>query len=134
MRLQPDETAPLFALEAGQFDAAVADWKKRIAKSTDLAETVEKFHNLYAYRLLLDGKTDAAITVSRAIITVYPDSSRAQVSYGEVLMKAGDKAGAIRAYEKSIELLERDPHIPPSDRPARRAHAESQLAQLRDPP
>ncbi|HUQ06997.1 MAG TPA: serine hydrolase [Kofleriaceae bacterium] len=133
VRLVPGASAPLFALEAGQFDAAVADWKKRIAKSKDLAQTLEDFHNLYGYQLLLDGKTDAAITIFRAIIAVYPESSNAQDSYGEALMKKGDTAGAIAAYEKAIALLGIDKRIPIAERPARREHAESQLAKLRDP-
>lgn len=131
VRLLPDETAPLFALEAGQFDAAVGDWKKRIAKSPDLARPFEEFYNMYAYQLLLDGKTDAALAILRAAIAVYPDSSNAQDSYAGALTKAGDKAGAIAAYEQSIALLERDPRIPFADRPTRRVRAESQLAQLR---
>jgi CubicO group peptidase (beta-lactamase class C family) len=133
VRLPPEGTAPLLALEAGQFDVAVADWKRRIANSADVAKALEEFHNMVAFQLLHDGKTNDAITIFRAIIAVYPDSSNAQDSYGEALMKAGDKDGAIAAYEKSIALLERDPRIPAAERPACRAHAESQIAQLRDP-
>jgi Flp pilus assembly protein TadD len=131
VRLAPEATAPLFELEAGRFEAAVADWKSRSASSTDLAKDLENFHNRVGLQLLRDGKTDAAITIFRAIVVVYPDSSNAQDSYGEALMKAGDKAGAIAAYEKSIALLERDPRVAPAERPTLRVHAESKIAQLR---
>jgi CubicO group peptidase (beta-lactamase class C family) len=132
-RLLPDKTAPLFELEAGRFDAAVTSLKQRAAASTEAARTLEDFHNRYGYQLLQRGKIDAAITIFHAIVAVFPDSSNAYDSYGEALLKKGDKAAAIAAYEKAIALLARDPRIPPAERPARRTHAESQLAKLRDP-
>jgi CubicO group peptidase (beta-lactamase class C family) len=132
-RLPPDKTAPLFELEAGRVDAGIASLKKRAAASTEAARTLEAFHNVYAYQLLDRGKTDAAITIFSAIVVAFPDSSNAQDSYGEALLKKGDKAAAITAYEKAIELLARDPRVPPPERPARRTRAESQLAKLRDP-
>ncbi|UCJ06836.1 class A beta-lactamase-related serine hydrolase [Chitinophaga pendula] len=60
--------------------------------------------NDWAYRLMSKGKDKEAEAIFRLNTVLFPDSWNVYDSYGEVLLKMGDKAGAIKAYQKSITL------------------------------
>ena len=123
---------PLLELAAGRFDDAVAAWKALLAKDPKAPAANEERHNLFGYDLLQQGKVEASITVFRAIVVVFPESSNAYDSYGEALMAAGKTSEAIAAYHKAIEKLDADKNLDAASKPARRKHAEEQLDKLRN--
>ncbi len=64
----------------------------------------EQLLNQLGYQLLGMGQAAAAVAVFRVNVEEYPDAFNTHDSLGEGLAAAGDVAGAIRAYEKSLEL------------------------------
>ena len=56
------------------------------------------------YRLLKENKPDEAVTIFSILVQAFPESSNGYDSLGEAYMVAGNKAEAIRNYEKSLEL------------------------------
>lgn len=60
--------------------------------------------NDWAYRLMSKGKDKEAKAIFRLNTIVFPDSWNVYDSYGEVLLKMGDKAAAIKAYQQSVKL------------------------------
>ena len=50
------------------------------------------------------GKDKEAKAIFRLNTIVFPDSWNVYDSYGEVLLKMGDKAAAIKAYQQSVKL------------------------------
>jgi len=60
--------------------------------------------NGIGYGLLSTGKTDAAIAAFEFNVAEHPGSGNAYDSLGEASAAAGDRARAIAAYEKSLEL------------------------------
>ncbi len=64
----------------------------------------EEEMNIIGYDLLNAGEFSYAATVFKLNIDQYPRSFNVYDSYGEALMKLGDKEHAIKNYEKSLEL------------------------------
>lgn len=129
-RIPAGEQHPLFALESGDFDGAVAAWRERVKERPGSAEREEGEANNLGYRLM-ERDPAQAVDVMRLVATVFPESSTAQDSLGEVYALMGDKARAITAYEQSLQLLDRDRTVREDEKAARRSHAEEQLAKLR---
>lgn len=131
-RLAEPAHHPLFELEAGRFDAAVAAWRDRSRLDPKAALEDEGFANNLGYQLLqLDPAK--AISVLRLVATVFPESSNAHDSLGEAYMKTGDKPHAIAEYEQELRTLDADPRVPEPARRVQRSSAEAQLAKLRAP-
>lgn len=59
--------------------------------------------NRIGYRLLASNPAEA-VKLFKLIVDIYPNSSNAFDSYGEGLLATGDKDGAIKAYEKAVQL------------------------------
>jgi CubicO group peptidase (beta-lactamase class C family) len=64
--------------------------------------------NLMGYELLALDKKKAALAVFKLNVEAFPNSSNVYDSYGEALMKLGDKSAAIKNYKKSIKLNPRN--------------------------
>lgn len=64
----------------------------------------ERQLNQLGYHYLGEGKTDVAMTVFKINVDAFPNSSNVYDSYGEALLKSGDKENAIENYKKSVEL------------------------------
>lgn len=60
--------------------------------------------NQLGYHYLGNGKVDYAAAIFKLNIELFPKSSNVYDSYGEVLLKQGDKENAIINYKKSLEL------------------------------
>ena len=56
------------------------------------------------YRLMEKDEDDKALKLFEVSTELYPDAWNAHDSYGECLLKLGDKENAIKAYKKSLEL------------------------------
>jgi tetratricopeptide (TPR) repeat protein len=59
--------------------------------------------NDWAYRLL-GKKVKEATQIFKLTTALYPDSWNAFDSYGEALLKSGQKQEAIKMYQKSVDL------------------------------
>lgn len=123
---------PLFELEAGRFDDAVAAWREHAKTDPAAARADEELANNLGYQLV-EREPAKAIEVLRAIAIAFPDSSNAHDSLGEAYMTTGDKPRAIAEYELALKTLDGDPRIPAGGRAARRTRAEAHLASLRQP-
>jgi CubicO group peptidase (beta-lactamase class C family) len=132
IRLAEPARHPLFELEAGRFDNAALAWRDRNRIDPKTAGDAENFANNLGYQL---AQRDPAkgIEVLRLVAAVFPDSSNAHDSLGEVYLKAGDKPHATAEYELVLRTLDADPRVPEAARASRRSHAEAQLAKLRGP-
>ncbi|MBF4491201.1 class A beta-lactamase-related serine hydrolase [Flavobacterium sp. MR2016-29] len=60
--------------------------------------------NEWAYRMMAKGQNNEALEILKLNAHLFPESSNAFDSYGEILLKIGDKKKAIEMYKKSIEL------------------------------
>lgn len=60
--------------------------------------------NAFAYQLMNQEKMEEALAVLKLNTELYPDGYNAFDSYGECLLKMGDKEKAIIAYKKSLDL------------------------------
>jgi tetratricopeptide (TPR) repeat protein len=131
-RLADSARHHLFEIEAGRLDDAVAAWRDRSRTDPKAAFEEEVDANALAYVLMAE-QPARAVDLLRLVAIVFPESSNAHDSLGEAYMNVGDKPRAIAEYEHAIRTLDTDPRVPADGRPARRAHAEAQLAKLRAP-
>ena len=60
--------------------------------------------NELGYHYLGNDKIDYAVDIFKINVQAFPNSSNVYDSYGEALLKSGDKEKAIEMYEKSIEI------------------------------
>ena len=129
-RLAAGTQHPLFVLDGGKFDDAVALWKKQAAADPKAALADETALNLFGYEMMNRDLANA-VKLLHLISATFPASSNAHDSYAEAAMRANDKPTAIAEYEASIKTLDADPHIPAAEKPERKAHAEELLVTLR---
>lgn len=64
----------------------------------------EAFLNASAYRFMELGRHAEALGMARLNVELFPSSANAHDSLAEFLMRTGDRTGAIRHYERSLEL------------------------------
>lgn len=88
----------------GGLDAALARYAELKAKQPDLYDFGEDELNGFGYFLLREKKLPDAVRVFRMNTETFPKSANAQDSLGEALELAGDRAGAIAAYERALRL------------------------------
>lgn len=60
--------------------------------------------NEWAYRVMSTDKVKEALELFKLNVALYPDSWNVYDSLGEALLKLGNKAEAIKMYQKSVEL------------------------------
>lgn len=116
---------PLFMLEAGRFDAAVA-----ALKELKDARPVEDHINRVGYQVMARDPAKAT-EILRVNVVAFPDSANAHDSYGEALAKSGKVAGAIAEYERVLAVIDNDSRIPPDDKAMFKKRAIEELATLR---
>lgn len=91
------------ALEANGFadgDAALAAVKR---DDPGFAPTEHEIND-WGYRLIASGRSREALVVMKLIAGMFPQSGNAWDSLGEAYAATGDKAQAIAAYRRSLEL------------------------------
>ncbi|NVB80217.1 MAG: beta-lactamase family protein [Kofleriaceae bacterium] len=116
---------PLFMLEAGHFDEAVAALRQ--AKD---ARASEEGINLFGYGMLASDAAKAT-EILRLNVVAFPDSANVHDSYGEALATSGKTADAIAEYERVLALLDADPRLSAAERVEFKKHANEMLAKLR---
>ncbi|MGV8039162.1 MAG: alpha/beta fold hydrolase [Thermoanaerobaculaceae bacterium] len=92
------------ALAADDAAAAMASYAELRKAHPELVPFTEPALNQQGYRLLGAGRTDDAIALFRLNAEAYPDSWNVHDSLGEALAARGDTAGAIAAYQRSLQL------------------------------
>ena len=97
---------PLIEQAAAKDGIAVAIEKCRVLWRTqrDEYDFSERTLNQLGYRFMNQDDLPTAIELFKFIVELYPASANAYDSLGEAYMVAGDKAMAVRNYEKSLEL------------------------------
>ena len=68
----------------------------------------EVFLNRLGYALMRENRFDDAVEIFKLNVSEYPDSWNVYDSLGEAYFKKGDKAMAIKNYQKAVELNPRE--------------------------
>jgi CubicO group peptidase (beta-lactamase class C family) len=108
-RLPDAATEPLWLLESGHFDEALAAYRKLLASSPEEPAVSEsRFDDLGTD--LLDGRLDTgrALAVFRMNAALHPESPAALASLAEGALRAGRRPEAAAAYQKAAMLLRGD--------------------------
>ncbi|HMQ63280.1 MAG TPA: serine hydrolase [Flavilitoribacter sp.] len=92
------------AIDAEGPDAGLNAWATLKNEHAGDYELNEDEMNTQGYIYLNEGNTKAALAVFRINAEEYPNSSNVFDSYGEALMKDGQKDEAVVNYKKSLEL------------------------------
>jgi CubicO group peptidase (beta-lactamase class C family) len=119
------DTPVLFALEAGQVDAAVAALRARHPGKPEHDALID-----LAYDIMRDQPANAVL-VLRFAADVFPTSANVQDSLGDAYRAAHDAAHAAIAYEQAIALVDADPLIPADDKARFRKHEAEELVKLK---
>ena len=85
------------------FDQAVGITSE-LTKSDTAFQPEESQLNLWGYALLGHGEISHALAIFKLNTILFPASWNVYDSYGEALLKTGNKQGAIKMYQKSVEL------------------------------
>ena len=110
--------AGLRDFDRGNFEGALA----RFARARELAPRDPHVRNNYAWTLHKLGREREAAQELEAVLDLDPNREIAYANLGEVLLAQGDRAGAIAAYERFLEL---------NRNPAREGVARRKLEQIR---
>jgi glyoxylase-like metal-dependent hydrolase (beta-lactamase superfamily II) len=92
------------AIEEGGAEAGIARYRDLVASNSSDVYFDENEFNLLGYRLLGQGRVDAAIAVFELNVERYPDSWNVYDSLGEACAVKGDTERAIELYRRSVEL------------------------------
>jgi CubicO group peptidase (beta-lactamase class C family) len=103
-RLAQGDLSPYEQLIAGKFAEAIEAYKKIKREKPDDNAVAEGRLNYLGYSLLEQKNIAAAISVFKANVELYPQSSNVYDSLGEAYMANGEKELAIANYKKSLEL------------------------------
>lgn len=90
----------------------------------------ELFVNQLGYEHVLMKDVPGAIDLMKLNAAMYADSANAQDSLGDVYLAAGDKASALAAAKRTLELLDKDSVDASKRKAAIRAAAASKIKQL----
>ena len=96
--------APADWLEEGDAVGAVEGYRALHQKNPKDPSLDEQRLNTIGYMLLEAGKTAEALAIFKLNVEFQPDSWNAYDSLAEGYMKSGDKAQAVKFYEKSLAL------------------------------
>ena len=103
-RISDEVKVPFECLLAGDADAAVKAYEDLWSKNPKDPAVDENRLNSLGYRLMAEKRYREAIAVLKLNVELYPVSWNVYDSLGEAYMLNGDKALAIRNYEKSLEI------------------------------
>lgn len=84
--------------------AHVIDFVKREQKTDPSFNPKESELNDWAYRMMANKQNEQALQIFKLNVYLFPESWNVYDSYGEILLKMGDKNKAIEMYRKSIKL------------------------------
>jgi len=90
-------------LRAIGFENAI-DFVKKEQKTNPSFNPNESELNDWAYRMMANKQEKEALEIFKLNVYLFPKSWNVYDSYGEILLKMGDKSKAIEMYRRSIEL------------------------------
>lgn len=96
-------------LQKNGFDQAIDIAKKQLEENP-LFKPNEFEINEWAYRMMYRGQDKQALEIFKLNAFLFPDSWNVYDSYGEILLKNGQKNEAVKMYEKSIQLNQKNEH------------------------
>ncbi|WP_316839340.1 serine hydrolase [Pedobacter gandavensis] len=103
-KLTSNEKTAYELISDGQFEDALASFKKVKAEAPEHYLISESFINGQGYNFLNTRKLDKAIAIFRINTLLYPESGNAYDSLGEAYLANGDKKLAKENYEKALKL------------------------------
>lgn len=103
-RIADEVKVPFEHLLAGDLDATVKAYKDLWSQNPKDPAVDENRLNSLGYRLMAEKRYQGAIAVLKLNVELYPGSWNVYDSLGEAYMLNGDKALAVKNYEKSLEL------------------------------
>ncbi len=95
--------------EQGDIPRGVAAIRDHAARYVSTIDGLERILNGMGYDLMGRGNLSDALLVFQLNTELYPESFNAFDSYGEALLKSGDREGAIANYRRSLELYPKSP-------------------------
>lgn len=90
--------------KTGSIEKTIAFIRKQHQNGRLSAFSIEEELNIFGYELLSKNKNEEALKIFKLNTELYPESFNVYDSYGECLMKMGDKKKGIKAYKKSLTL------------------------------
>jgi hypothetical protein len=115
-------------LMRGDLDGALALHDRLRRERPDDFDFGEQQLNGLGYRMMQHGAAAGAVTLFRRNAELFPASGNVYDSLAEGLLAAGDTLGAVRAYEKVLEVLDAHPDYGPRVREGLRKRATEFLA------
>lgn len=91
------------SLQETGFDKAIEFVKKEQKANPEFDPKEDELNN-WAYRMMANGQQKEALEIFRLNVHLFPESWNAYDSYGEILLKMGDKIKAVEMYRRSIAL------------------------------
>ncbi len=91
-------------IEKEGIESAIKQYRKVKESDIESYDFSENQLNTLGYSYLTNGNIDVALEVFKLNIEAFPEAFNPYDSYAEALMAEGDKEGAIKNYEKSLEL------------------------------
>ncbi|MDQ0065645.1 serine hydrolase [Chryseobacterium lathyri] len=85
------------------FDKAIDFVKKEQTVNPEFKPKEDEINN-WAYRMMANDQKEEALEIFKLNVYLFPKSWNAYDSYGEILLKMGDKDKGIEMYRRSIEL------------------------------
>jgi tetratricopeptide (TPR) repeat protein len=104
VRVPANRLVPFELLAAGRIGEAVEAYRRIKRDTPESASVREGRLNNIGYMLIADKKYPEAIAILKLNVELYPQSSNAYDSLGEVYMLSGQKQLARENYRKSLEL------------------------------
>jgi len=132
-RVETAKRFPSEDLAAGRMDEALAGYRKLFAeKPSDPGISESRLNNL-GYQLAAGGELPKAAAILKLNTELYPASSNTYDSLAEISIAAGDRAGALAASRKVLEVLPGDSKANEAARSQLRANAEKRIRELSAP-
>lgn len=133
-RVPDAQPSLLWELYQGQESLALAAWQtlSQNAKPARL-ERYEAQLNRLGYQLAGRQDLAGATKVLHFVTKVRPQSSNAQDSLAEIYALRGERDLAIQHYERSLELLKKDPKVSPSALQSTETRVRGAIEELRKP-
>ncbi len=95
---------PFFDIVYSKGVSAAMAYLESMTQTARISLVSERQLNTVGYGFLYENKLDAAMTVFKHVVEIFPSSSNAYDSLAEAYMKNGQKEMAIKNYEKSLTL------------------------------
>jgi hypothetical protein len=132
-RVAADRRFPSEDLAAGRIEEAIAGYRKLFAEKPSDPGVSESRLNGLGYQLATGGEGPKGIAILRLNTELYPGSSNTYDSLAEVSLAAGDRASALAAARKVLEVLPGDAKAPEGTKAQLKAIAEKRVRELSAP-